>query len=1478
MTDEISDYIDFRFFWRNGVCSEVAGQEKVLTSKSGVAFFRWMSERYPFVLKLVEQNRIPQFDNLYLDMNGIIHNCSHPNEEDAHFRITEEQIFLAIFAYLEHLFALVKPQKLFFMAVDGVAPRAKMNQQRSRRFRTAKDRKDMIDKAERKGETLPSTEAFDSNCITPGTPFMARLSEQLKYFINQKVSTDSAWHGVQVVFSGHDVPGEGEHKIMEYIRLAKAQPDYNPNVRHCLYGLDADLIMLALLSHDPHFCLLREEVKFGPARKQGHKGLEEQAFYLLHISLVREYLDLEFASLRTVDDAGSGRTFQYDLERIIDDFILLCIFVGNDFLPHLPGLHINEGALGLLFEIYKKVVPVAGGYLNESGKLNTQRLQMILNELTSREREEFEHEFADATWFKGKQASHVEQAKSSRKNSQFVLSPQQRNLFTAIDQFIVAYWNHPTPETSTISFPANYPAKDRRFLADLADALNLAISFDEYNDEDEPIIVLSIQSDGEDDSSTNEIADMLENTTLVDGSEHAESRIAAERVLYKYREAPTVKDLTTEEVEARQEDIHNEKIKQWKSEYYSQKMNIDLSDPGQLEKLAYTYVEGLQWVLHYYYDGVASWSWFYPYHYSPKISDLRHVDTYQFDFALGQPFKPFEQLMGVLPSLSSAHVPPVFRDLMTNPESPIIDLYPQDFETDMNGKKQDWEAVVKIPFIDQERLLKAMRGHENRLTEEERKRNTFGTSWLFEHDPDISTTYPSSLPGFFADLHNCRSKMTPYDLPTLGGLRFIKGLCEGVLLGKDAIAGFPSLHNLPHYGTLSFHGITIYQTASRKETIIVHIENLFEGLKVEDIGRSLIGNRVYIDYPFLREAKVVAISDSLFRYELDTESSQLCPTPHTDANLASYRRTVDRLEYNYSKKCGLITGEIEVLLHVKPIKTLTRAEDGALIKEYEEREVEHALQTVVTTVSSEDPRFLERPACPIEEEFPEDCPVFFLGTLQYGSTGSIVGHAGGSLAIRIMYFPDERQENLAFKSALRSHHSENYLPSHVVSKRLGIRALSLSKITSSLMLLESPTSDNKVNIGLNLKFEAKALKVLGYSRKTENGWEYSTKAIELLGEYNSLFPEIARTLDSHANEDLSRAEVFFPHDAEKRMTEMKAWLKEKNVKGFERVSLYAEMLDSNSIAQLEGLAARYKDTKVPERMKQAIIRNIPRRAVLKPAHASERLQGQMFEVGDRVVLATDSGAVPLSAKGTVVGLSDRLIDVVFDAPFIGGTNLSNKCSAYRGASISPASLLNLTSPQYAHSIVATRSPTAISPPVGPSYRNGLQFAQGRRVQPALVPRQTHEPNAYQPAAHRGSRGSTRPAFSQASRVATHVTRSVHQAATGPGPLLDVLQTNNATQSMTRGSAWRGRGVNPTNGPSRSSYHAVPPPRILASRRGGPPRGRGQHASSVVQHPPTGLIPASVEARSNDTTTARPVRGVYTASRARGTRGRRGSAT
>ena len=84
------------------------------------------------------------------------------------------------------------------MAVDGVAPRAKMNQQRGRRFRSAREAELNEKKARDKGEKLPEEDRFDSNCITPGTPFMVRLQEQLKYFVNNKISTDGLWKGTKV--------------------------------------------------------------------------------------------------------------------------------------------------------------------------------------------------------------------------------------------------------------------------------------------------------------------------------------------------------------------------------------------------------------------------------------------------------------------------------------------------------------------------------------------------------------------------------------------------------------------------------------------------------------------------------------------------------------------------------------------------------------------------------------------------------------------------------------------------------------------------------------------------------------------------------------------------------------------------------------------------------------------------------------------------------------------------------------------------------------------------------------------------------------------------------------------------------------------------------------------------------------------------------------------------------------------------------
>jgi 5'-3' exoribonuclease 1 len=140
-----------------------------------------------------------------------------------------------------------------------------------------------------------------------------------------------------LIINVYNMTGEGEHKIMQFIRDARISPNYPPNTRHCMYGQDADLIMLGLSTHEPHFTLLREVIDFGgrknfSSRQTVMRQTKEAQFQLLHISVLREYIEIDF---------GLGQS-EHDRERLIDDFVLLTFLVGNDFLPHLPTLDISE--------------------------------------------------------------------------------------------------------------------------------------------------------------------------------------------------------------------------------------------------------------------------------------------------------------------------------------------------------------------------------------------------------------------------------------------------------------------------------------------------------------------------------------------------------------------------------------------------------------------------------------------------------------------------------------------------------------------------------------------------------------------------------------------------------------------------------------------------------------------------------------------------------------------------------------------------------------------------------------------------------------------------------------------------------------------------------------------------------------------------------------------------------------------------------
>eukprot|EP00271_Cylindrocystis_brebissonii_P010048 TRINITY_DN25_c7_g1_i1.p1 TRINITY_DN25_c7_g1~~TRINITY_DN25_c7_g1_i1.p1 ORF type:complete len:1117 (-),score=279.22 TRINITY_DN25_c7_g1_i1:409-3759(-) len=742
------------------------------------SFYRWLADRYPLtVVDVIEDGgmevdgvEVPvnpaepnpngvEYDNLYLDMNGIIHPCFHP--EDRPSPTTLIEVFDCIFDYIDRLFAIVRPRKLLYMAIDGVAPRAKMNQQRSRRFRAAQDAQEAAAEEEKlrrefeaEGRILPpkvKSDTVDSNIITPGTEFMAKLSIALQHYVHRRLNEEEGWKNVKVILSDAQCPGEGEHKVMTYIREQRNLPGYNPNTVHCIYGLDADLIMLALATHEVHFSILREVV-FTPGHKEscflcGQEGhlasdcegkpkrkrgdfdekdaaiaVPKKPYQFLHIWTLREYLEFEFMIPGV----------EIDVERAIDDFVFMCFFVGNDFLPHMPTLEIREGAITLLMALYRREFVELGGYLTENGMVDLVRTEKFIQAVGAYEN----------TIFQKRARQHQKQvARHKRDKGQRGPRGDDRE---------------PTLPPSRLGVQA------------LAGGRHLLAS-------GEPLPAENLT--GEDlEAAQDELKAKLKSSLKEKGDLLASGK--------------------AEEDNVRLGELG------WKERYYMEKFGCQTQEEieEQKEAVVQSYVEGLCWVARYYYQGVCSWTWYYPYHYAPFASDLKNLGDLEIQFFLGKPFKPFNQLMGVLPAASSQALPRQYRQLMSDQNSPIVDFYPPDFKVDMNGKRFAWQGVALLPFIDEQRLLDAVKTVEPTLTEEERRRNSPLVDCLL-----VSSSHPlaTSIITFYdANRHLALAKraqqkqlMTPeYSDGMNGYLRLTNGEpCPSVL--RSPFESMPAITN-----------------------------------------------------------------------------------------------------------------------------------------------------------------------------------------------------------------------------------------------------------------------------------------------------------------------------------------------------------------------------------------------------------------------------------------------------------------------------------------------------------------------------------------------------------------------------------------------------------------------------------------------------------------------------------------------------------
>jgi 5'-3' exonuclease len=310
-------------------------------------FFMWLVKQYQKKKQIVFQkvnatDEINSIDYLLIDMNCMIHpECFKTLDSITITDIDkiEAKMRNNIIAYLEKIIEHSMPRKGVYLAIDGVAPVAKMKQQRSRRFKSISD-KELYENL-RKKHNKPNPVYWNNSAVTPGTNFMKLLNIRLLEWIK----IYSKKHKIEIIYSSCNTPAEGEHKLLQFIRTNKNIYNYS------IYGLDADLIFLALSeASNTHIYLMRE----GKILKDITKEIE--GFTYVSIDILKECIQDSILSKFKDDDIKPTNK-----NSLIDDFIFICYLMGNDFLPHSPSLDIYGGAIDTLIDKYVETLKMNPG-------------------------------------------------------------------------------------------------------------------------------------------------------------------------------------------------------------------------------------------------------------------------------------------------------------------------------------------------------------------------------------------------------------------------------------------------------------------------------------------------------------------------------------------------------------------------------------------------------------------------------------------------------------------------------------------------------------------------------------------------------------------------------------------------------------------------------------------------------------------------------------------------------------------------------------------------------------------------------------------------------------------------------------------------------------------------------------------------------------------------------------------------------------
>jgi len=339
-------------------------------------FFVWLMKNN--VHNNIIINNLKDINNLYFDANCLF----HPKCFDIlklYSNITdidklEELMIKRIIKYIKYIIDFVKPTDNIYIAVDGVAPVAKINQQRKRRYKSVIDKK-FTEQLNKKYNINKNTE-WSNIVITPGTNFMIKLDNALEKFKNRLPN---------IIYSSYKEPGEGEHKIIRYIK----QNEEQIKKRHVIYGLDADLIFLALSAYtnNSEIFLLRELQHLKNINQPITDDVNEPLCYLSIKNVINTYNEYIINKLEEYIDYLELDLNSVDFSK---DFIILCFLLGNDFIPHIPTLNIRINGIEYLIEAYCKMYSYTQSYIYnyDKKKINWNNLKMIFEYIG-----DYEHEF-----------------------------------------------------------------------------------------------------------------------------------------------------------------------------------------------------------------------------------------------------------------------------------------------------------------------------------------------------------------------------------------------------------------------------------------------------------------------------------------------------------------------------------------------------------------------------------------------------------------------------------------------------------------------------------------------------------------------------------------------------------------------------------------------------------------------------------------------------------------------------------------------------------------------------------------------------------------------------------------------------------------------------------------------------------------------------------------------------------------------------